>query len=519
MRWETFKSKACSFLFVLAIVLSLFNGIHEDWVPKIIYTFLANTTLAAIYPLFLLSLIIFVDCIVSKKISKYKPLLFFFFFYIGINFIVNLHGIITFKYAEYVKIENITGITKFCFDLIKRFVPSISGYLNWAIVFMIRNTFNSIVEFYSLWFVIYSVALYCLQDEKLYKHISIGMHISIAIVCFYEIFEIAYFMGKDWGAKFLETVNPYIIPVGKTWPALPSGIRNVFHEQSYYAYWACMAISFFLYGFIEKKNWYDLAFAFFLMGCMVGGNSRTGVALVCIELVVIFGCLIFVKKKKAIKPILIICGFLIIALAIGIGFLANRSVNSTYQAQTFWEKVVLFLDGTMGTLFDKTRRSNPSRFGMRDAEIKTWLESPIFGVGAELKGFYIIENYPDYGGEVGSWFNAQIEVGSAPYHLPALNQFTSALASGGLVGFMATNMPMIAMALILFAICLKKQAFVKTKEIEGEVVDNSPYLYVLAAVIVILAFGFSCNVFISGLAFMIPGLALSYLMRASKNKN
>ena len=516
---KTIKSKTCSFLFVLAIVLSLFNGVHEEWVPKIIYTFLGNTTLAAIYPLFLLSLIIFVDCIVTKQVRKYKPLLWFLIFYMAINFIVNLHGIITFKYAEYVKIDEITGITKYCFDLIKKIVPSISDYLDWAIVFMIRNTFNSFVEFYSLWFIVYSVALYCLEDNKLYKHISIGMYISIAIVCFYEIFEVAYFMGKDWGAKFLETVNPYIIPVGNIWPALPSGIRNVFHEQSYYAYWACMVIPFFLYGFIEKKKWYDLLFAFFLMGCMFAGNSRTGVALVFIELVVIFGCVIFVKKKKAIKPLLIISVSLIVALAIGIGFLANRPVYSFYGTENLFERVAMFLDETMGTLFDKTRRSNPGRFGLREAEIKTWLESPIFGVGSELKGFHIIDNYPEYGGDASSWFDVQREVGSAPYCIPALNQFTSALASGGIVGFMASCMPLISLALILLVLCFKKQVLIKNNAIEEEKVDNTPYLYALAAVIVILAFGFSCNVFISGLAFMIPGLALSYLMKAHKNKN
>ncbi len=507
---KTIKRNVCDFLFVLSIVLSLFNGFHTEWVGKVVYTFLANTTITAIYPLFLLSVIVLFDNLLSGNRKRYKPLLIFLIVYIVVKIAVNLHGLITFRYAEYLKIDELTGISSTLFNYLKKLNPSISDYTCWGIVFMTRTTFNSFVEFYSLWFIVYSVALYVMDDEKLYKHISIGLYISMGIVIFYEIFEIAYFMEKDWGKKFIETVNPIILPVDRSAQPYPDTVRNLFHEASYYAYWACIVIPFFLYGFLEKRKWLDLILAFFLMGCMFGGNSRTGIALVFIELVVIFGGFIFVKKRKAVKPLLIIAVFLIVALLIGIVFLSNRARNSQYDADSIWKKIVLFMKNTMGTLFDKTERSNPVRFALRDAEFKTWLESPILGVGAELKAFYMIENYPEYGitGESEVWFEEQYEIGSAPYHLPALNQFTSSLASGGILGFMVDSMPLIVMAIWLFVLCFKRQVLKKGEE------DNSPYLYILSSVVVILAFGFSCNVFIAGLAFMTPGLALAYILKS-----
>ena len=510
MGFKTIKRNVCDFLFVLSIVLSLFNGFHTEWVGKIVYTFLANTTITAIYPLFLLSVIVLFDNLLSGNRKRYKPLLIFLMVYMCVKFIVNMHGLITFKYAEFVKINELTGISGTLFNLIKKVTPSISDYTCWGIVFMTRTTFNSFVEFYSLWFIIYSVALYVMDDEKLYKHISLGLYISMGIVIFYEIFEIAYFMEKDWGKKFIEIVNPIILPVDRSAQPYPDTVRNLFHEASYYAYWACTVIPFFLYGYLEKKKWYDLIFALFLMGCMFGGNSRTGVALVFIELVVIFGGFIFLKKKKALKPLLIIAAILTVALVIGIVFLSNRSRYSLYEADTLRDKIVLFMKNTMGTLFDKTKRSNRVRFGLREAETKTWLSSPILGVGAELKAFYMIENYPEYGitGESEVWFNEQYEIGSVPYHLPALNQFTSSLASGGIFGFMVDSMPLIAMALWLFVLCFKRQVLKSCDE------DNSPYLYVLSSIVVILAFGFSCNVFIAGLAFMTPSLALAYILKS-----
>lgn len=509
MSGKAIRTRICDFLFVLSIVLSLFNGFHSEWVGKIVYTFLANTTITAIYPLFIMSVIILVDNIVSGKKNRYKPLLIFLIIYMAVKILVNFHGLITFKYAEYLKIDQLTGISRYCFDLVKKMNGSVSDYTAWGIVFMIRTTFNSFVEFYSLWFIIYSVALYVMDDKKLYEHISTGLYISMGIVLFYEVFEIAYFMNMEWGKKFIETVNPIILPVDMTASPYPSGIRNLFHEQSYYAYWACIVIPFFVYGFLEKKKWYDLIFTLFLMGCMFGGNSRTGVALVCIEMVVISGCFILVKKKKAIKPLLVLIVILIAALVIGIGFLSNRERYSLYENDTLWEKIVAFMKNTLGTLFDKSARSNPSRFGLRDAEFKTWLSSPILGVGAELRAFYMIDNFPEYAGntETNSWFVTQREIGSAPYHIPALNQFTSTLASGGVLGFMVDSMPLIILAVWLLILCFKRQILQKTE-------DDSPYLYVLSSVVVILAFGFSCNVFIAGLAFMTPALALGYIFKS-----
>ncbi len=73
---------------------------------------------------------------------------------------------------------------------------------------------------------------------------------------------------------------------------------------------------------------------------------------------------------------------------------------------------------------------------------------------------------------------------------------------------MVDSMPLIVMAIWLFVLCFKRQVLKKGEE------DNSPYLYILSSVVVILAFGFSCNVFIAGLAFMTPGLALAYILKS-----
>lgn len=512
LRSDVIKKRVYDVLFILAIVLSLFNGIDASKVPFIVYTFLANTTYAATYPLFLLSLLYFIDSIVSGKIGRYKGLLWFFCFYMVVKLIVSVHGSLSFEFFDYIKIDEISGISKIFFDQIKRVFPSCSDYTGWVVCYIVRNVFNSFVRFYSIWFVVYSVGLYCVDSLNLSKSISIGLHIAIGIVCFYEVFEIAHFLGFEWGTSFLTKVNPclYSIATEYGWwpPLLPSGVRNVFQEQSYYAYWACLVLPFFLYN-ISRKKWYDLPFVVFLMWCMIASNSRTGIALLLGELFVIFVCELLFIRKKQIIPVLIVFLLLIVICVLALGFLSNK-----YKADNFKDRAVLYLENTIGTLTDKTARSNPSRFGIRDAEIATWKESPLFGVGIELEGFYFIRNIPEYAvSAVGDWVKKQELIGSSPCSFPALNQYTSSLASGGIFGFLADTMPVVLLAGCLFVRLLRKR-FGK----DADSIPNVPYSFIIGSLSVILAFGVSCNFYMMSMPFIVLGLAFAFLMKGSRHK-
>ena len=510
--FKVMKKKLYDFLFVLAIVLSLFNGIDSSDLPFFIYTFVGNSTYWATYPLLLLSILYFVDSIRAKRISRYKWLLLWLCFYMVAKLFISIHAVISFEFFDDINLDAISGMSRILFDLTKKVVPSCSDYSAWAFCYVVRNAFNSFVGFYSSWFIVYSVALYVYDSSNVYKMLSIGLHVAIGIVCFYEVFEIAHFNGCEWGTSFLEKINPHLyrIATQNGWwpPILPSGIRNVFQEQSYYAYWACMVLPFFLYN-VSKKKWYDMGFVAFLMWCMVASNSRTGIALLLGELVVIGVCELLFLGKKQIGIVLVVALVFVVIGVLAVGFLASR-----YEADNMFGRIELYWDNTMGTLMDKTARSNPARYGIRDAEVETWKEHPLFGVGVELGGYYYIRNFPDYSrSSVSDWIARQQQVGSSPCTFPSLNQYTSSLASGGIVGFLADTMPVVILAFVLFIQVLRER-FRKVPDR-----PSLPYSFVLGSVAVILAFGVSCNFYMMAMPFIVLAIALAFYLKSWNLRN
>lgn len=539
---RTIITRVYGILLVLTIVFSLFNWV-DMYLPSIVKILFVNESMASTYPAIVLAVLVFCENVRQKNIYKYRWLLVLFIIFFLMNTCVNLHSILTFKYFDNASYNALEGGPKYAFIIIQRLFPNFSNKEAYIISYIIRTEINLVREFIFSWFIVYNIAIYFLDNDDAISYFYMGLLFAFCIVFFYSIFEIANKIGLSFGTKVLRVVNPFLYPVESInywYPVLISSvIRNVFSEASFFSYWACLVLPFFvlLYFFKDKKYIFCILV---ILTNLVCTESRTAYILLSFQLLLFFFffilCLIkrkisdnntlnchdtfFVPTKKSAMLFILV---LVMSLFLGINIISfsnNTPAESTFKESDNYRNTQTITKGlesaqeTFSSFNDIEKRSNKSRFLVFISRMRIWLSNLIFGVGDELVGDYIKEQVESssitLNWELENWCRKQDD-NSLFNAFSSLDYYSRILAGFGLIGFFIYIFPLLFFIIVNFIIFLEN---LKRKKYD----DIGLNIALIISLCMVFLFGFCNSIDNNPLLYILYSLSITFLIRYNYHK-
>lgn len=162
------------------------------------------------------------------------------------------------------------------------------------------------VLFELFYFFFFSYLVYCWYKDNPNNGVKIlktSINCIVWIICFYSLFELAYFLGFDFGKQFLVTVNPLLHPIGVSfnwWPPLlwEGRIRSIFPEPSQFGMYATFSIPFLLSNIMSGEKLKTNIIQFLLLTALIFLSlSKTACVLYIFE-IVLFSAFIVIRGIK-----------------------------------------------------------------------------------------------------------------------------------------------------------------------------------------------------------------------------
>ena len=483
--------RLCLFFLFIGIVLLPFSDTKlGEFVPGIIRILLSYESSLSMYFFLAFVVTFFIIQIKNKKIKEYKPIFLFYLVYLAINTISYIHGLIISPYLKNADYTLLTGSNLVLFNIVSRVFPSIPNHLNFALFSTAKQMVASTTVFMTTYLMVFSFYLYFKETKLNFLHyVWLATTISVGYILLFEIIEFAYFLDVEWAAPIISKVFNFIYDVAAThgwWPPeLPSNVRAIFPEPSFFSYLGTASLFILLYGFLNGKKAISLIEYFLLCTAIFASNSRTGTMLVLGGLTVFIILYLYKNiNKKALVRICILVIVSALAFACAILFINESTIINNYNSSTADSSISVstYIDTNINSLAHLDERSNNSRYGMIEAEINVLKKYPMLGVGKELIGTHLINSFPSYTNsnyEVNTWKKWQTERGPFTLSIPGLNEYTYTLAYSGLIGFCVNTLPFVLTAFFLFI------NFIKNKEKRESSAD------ILTMSAIIIAFGIS----------------------------
>jgi len=414
-----------------------------------------------------------------------------------------VYGYYTFDFPELL-ISNIGGNAEKIFFLLCSKGINIDRELYACLLtfckFIIKETLiSSVILFGITWFVI------CLFNNKFNDAINIfnkAVLLILIVSACYSIVEVGYVKGYKWPTESLAWINKHLYYISTdnsvTWPPLLWGerFRSIFPECSYCAIFLSSVLPIYMLTFENdnKCNWvmnklnYALLFCVFFL--LFATDSKTAMVLIGCLIAYVVGLTImnsstFLYKGLTILLCIVVSGFsyfilvktpyiikaespLVQASVINnlggikkwnIGYNSIPSKQYKLLNQTENNGDVVAKDGSsaerdINKYFEKNiynvanvnYGSNSSRYGITFAEIRVWLDYPVWGTGSvALMQPYMYSRFPEFSDneEIRRWKNFNIAKGVMSNHFPVLNGLTNQLASNGILCFLVFYSPLI----------------------------------------------------------------------------
>lgn len=344
----------------------------------------------------------------------------------------------------------------------------------WLIIKGMKNIFWDIFWLFGGAFLIY--LWYKERFARCFDLLIKGIFTSFVIIFLYELIELPYLLGNQTAAHILTIINPYIHQIGHLnnsyigssnaeiqayswWPPLllKHQVRSVFAEPSFFGLYSAFAIPWLWYVWVEisrnilfSVKGVSLLLTILMIDFLVfATQARTAVILFIGEMVLLVLYGIYMEKKEIWERI---AGIILLAILAFCGSLAFSQIeknglekfNKTGTfIQTAGER---YVSENITSAVGKNQRSNRARFSLMEAELKLWIEHPIFGVGKGLKGAYIPEKLPvdaTKSAEVRMWISRLHANGPLKASFPDVSEYTSKLCEIGLLGCLLYYFPVL----------------------------------------------------------------------------
>lgn len=385
------------------------------------------------------------------------------------------------------------------------------GIKLWLILKGIKDVFLEIFFLFGGAFLIY--LWYRNRPDRCFKLLIDGNFVSLGIIFLYELIEIPYLLGSQTAANILTAINPYIHQIGALnnhyvgnnvdavkafawWPPLlwKHQVRSVFAEPSFLGLYCAFAIPWIWYLWFQDRRNRLLSVNNITLVVVMGllyflvftTQARTALLLFIGEFILLIFYGLYRKNKETLKKICVIF------LLIGIAFFANLAFvqveNSEYfgnnNAELSLEEASQnYVSANITSAVGKDKRSNRARFSLMEAEIKVWLDHPVFGVGKGLKAAYIPEKLSAdsmKSAEVRMWLNRLHANGVLIASFPDVSEYTVRLCEMGVLGCILYYFPAVYLFFYLILFLWKNHGHAHSEELQNRV---SFYLISLSGIL------------------------------------
>ncbi len=502
------------FLFIVSVICTVFSSIPKSKVPKIILPFISYDNLLSLYPITLVVIIglAFLFCERNYKIIAFIAISCM--IYVICNAIITTHGILLIieKITESdIEIVN-SSSRRIFYSFVTKLFPNYICNERLILSELLYSLYEGIINFIDI--ILIPIILYKLYKDRcsrLIRLFLIGMIFSIIIVIIYELIEIPFILGSINAGKILTKINPFFYEISNThgwWPPLLwyGQLRGPFAEPSFFSYYLGFAVSVLIFYVVKKGNLISQITLLFICVCVFLTNARSGILLL---LGVFFiNILLLVINQKNIKKIIILCIILFLSYIISIS-VGKFVVNEQNQTSVNGDNYIV---NTIKSVSNPTARSNVSRYSYINSTINIWRDNLILGTGRDYLGAYLSEEMmrmENISPEMENWIETQDSIGPLNNTFPNLNEYTTALASGGIVGFLLSTV-------LLSYICIRYLFFVIKR---GFKVLDSNSILIVSMLAVVFAWGMN-NYFMANYLYLISlSLGLCDLNRIKKSYN
>lgn len=308
-----------------------------------------------------------------------------------------------------------------------------------------------------------SYMIYCWYKDDWKRGLDVllkGLYCSLFVVFIYSMIELFYLAGNGNAKAMLELITPYfhIIKTNHGWwpPLLWKGqIRSVFAEPSFFSIWAAFAMPFVWYKVITSKlfKWKAIhgMVLVFLTFLVFMTKARTGVALLCGEVMLLSLYTIYIRDKKVLKQFTVVMLCTLVAFGLSYGFI-NNYMNQT-RSKPMKVTVSKYVDNNLISIASTTKRSNTARYSTIYANVMIGLDNPILGVGQGLTPAYMPDYFPEMAKnnkEVQNWIKYQKDEGVLKRGIPSFSAYSLRFAETGFVGLILYMFPVIV---LLYRLC------------------------------------------------------------------
>ena len=289
----------------------------------------------------------------------------------------------------------------------------------------------------------------------------------LVVICgLYSLVEIAYLkFNSEIAVQILKFINPYFYDIACVhgwWPPRiwENQLRSLCTEPSHFGIIAAFCIPY-LWSYIYKKtrikNFLLVCYFTFLIFLT---RARTANLLYFGELFLLYIAWIMNKTKVFLVSILLITCSGLLAFTINTG-VDNNIAKNNENTETYFQNNVF-------SVVNKNARSNEARFINLSANLKVFVDNPIFGVGNGLKNAYIAEALTEAdlkNVEVANWHKTTYEVGPFKSEFPVVNNFANVLVNNGIIGLLLWLLPVWYIVLLIaqnYKILIHEYTFIFT---------------------------------------------------------
>lgn len=352
----------------------------------------------------------------------------FIIIYIVILFISLICGFIIYPYWDMFFYGQAVNNTKFAialglFNKIGINVEENTILLFWLVVKSVKNIILNTFYTFGGAYIIY--CWYHNQTDKalqLLKNVTVGF---LVVVASYGVVDMCYQNGQWWAQNFISVMWPFLHTNTETtyFPMfLDARNRSLFLEASYFAIYMAFAFPILWWKIAESDGMVriGLTVLYLILACeLYLGQSRTGTALLLIELFLLMLVGIYNKNRAFLSFIICLVTGAILSFGASIYFLQNYQVPAIpgervplaerkdkiiQKNLSLSEKnevgIESYMNESLLSLFDaegegKRAGSNHVRLGVTRANIEIGLQHPLLGVGPGLDTAYLYEKFKD----------------------------------------------------------------------------------------------------------------------------
>ncbi|MBQ0067061.1 MAG: O-antigen ligase family protein [Phascolarctobacterium sp.] len=464
------NKKFCDILFYLICATLCFVDIPTFLRCEFVFGSISSKL--AFYPLFV-ALVYTLYCQLRYKnvFVDWNKFKWFVYIYIALTIVSIIWGLYSFPYwQELLDVTNLKSSHRY--QMIHNLLQACGFNISyeWVQKFLLGSyplrTF--LKNFFYSFGTAYMVYCWYKTDwQRGFKVMMVGCMIGLFIVMAYGILDIFYLAHSQTATELLKLINPYIHEICTNhgwWPPLlgHNGLRSVFAEPCFLGAWSTFVIPFLLFGaLITKKlgykilNVFVLTFFFFEMFLT---QSRSCIAVLFVEVLFICLCIVWQYKKEFIKKVIMLTGIVAIAFSFCILFYDKYMYSQVNNSTMTNSSLYLYVDNNFNSMVGTDKRSNGARWAMTCADLQTFKDSPVFGVGVFFRNSYIDHKFPQWAlsiNEVVNWIKYHRGKGSS---YPELTEYSSRLANYGIVGFILFFFPLMFVYFKFLKKCYQRQS-------------------------------------------------------------